>query len=358
MRFKEQASEAGVVSLFTVLFFTIMISILIVGFIEITNTEQGQSSQNNLSASSYYAAQSGLEDTKLALEQDYPGNIPALNTNVCTPPTGFSGNIAPAGSQLQIGYSCKLIDLNPQAIDVSLGDNVTSQWPLSPQGGPGGFNKIQISWHKISSEGYPAAVRAPGARSLPTYNNWDTNGYPAMLRVEIFGYPNAGSFTTNDLLNLDNVGFLNPTSGGAGNIPVGSLDPGTPVDAKCYTSGAPASYDGYACQATINVAPLTAGGGNNLYLRLKSLYDPNGTNAEIEMLQGGNVVNTNNTVANVDVTGYAGTVFSRIRAQVTLPGLNNAELLPEFALESGSDICKYLELSPTNEVSDGGCTVR
>ena len=352
---KGYSAQSGVVSLFTVLFFTILISILIIGFIEITNTEQGESAENNFSGSSYYAAQDGLQDTKLALEQYYPGSVASLNANTCTPPSGYSNSIAPASSGLQIGYSCKLINLNPIPINMTLNDNTSTQTALVPESGT--YNTIQISWHQLATDGSDIDFRNPAATSLPTYATWAAGKYPAMVRVQIFGYPQGGNFTTADLTSHNYVGFLNPATGNTYNpITLADLNAGLPASVQCYNATPPASYDNYACQADINVGTLPT--TYNLFVRLRSEYAPNGTHASVEMLDSGTPVNTANTIADVDVTGYAGDVFSRLYAQVTLPTAQNTSLVPEYALESGQGICKYLELTGTSEVSDGGCTVR
>jgi Tfp pilus assembly protein PilX len=358
MRFSKNSggTESGVVAIFTVLFFTILITVLVVGFLQITITEQQQSTDNDLTARAYYAAESGVEDVKRALMQYYPANIADLNATTCTPPLGYSGAL----SQSQdIGYSCKLIDLDPTDIEATLpGNNTSMQWPLEAASGDP-YNQIQISWHNLNDDNIDGPnVTFRTSDTLPTYGNWDSAGtpFPAMLRMQIFGYPNSGTFTTATLDNLNNVGFLNPaTTGPAGAVPIATLNTETePQDVECTTN--PATFDGYACRATIDITSLNTS-ANNLYIRLKALYKSNGTDVRIQLLDNGTVVPTTGAQALVDVTGYAGAVFRRVQERVTLPGTSTSSLLPEFAVESGGDMCKNFQLSTTGETLNG-CTVR
>jgi Tfp pilus assembly protein PilX len=60
-------AEEGVVSLLTVIFFMIFISIIVVGFTTIVVADQRQTVDNDLSASALAAARSGVEDGKRIL---------------------------------------------------------------------------------------------------------------------------------------------------------------------------------------------------------------------------------------------------------------------------------------------------
>jgi hypothetical protein len=177
-----------------------------------------------------------------------------------------------------------------------------------------------------------------------------------MLRLQVFGFPKSGTFSRSSVTALNKVGFLNPTSiNPPTNIPLGNLDSnGSPYAVSC-TSDTSVS-GGYACQATVNIGASQTN-GNYLYLRLKGLYDPNGTKVKVELMNGSNVVNTQDAQAKVDVTGYAGDVFRRVESRVSLPGSINSTLLPEYGVESGDNICKHFEVTPTGE-NLNECTVR
>lgn len=354
---RTQSREAGVVSLFTVIFFTIMISVVTVGFVRVMINEQRQSTDEDLTTRAYYAAESGVEDTKRALKQYYPSDQGKLNATTCDAPQGYNKVIA---SSLNVGYSCKLIDLNPSDIEATLpGDNTAMQWEIRSQN-DANFNKLRISWHSLSDDidGSNVAFRTPSDTSDPTYANWKSGSqpYPAMLRMQMFGVPKSGTFGRSDVENLNRVGFLSPsTAAGPTSVSIAALNnAGSPQSISCTTNAS--TFGGYACQAIVDITSLNVT-TNNLFLRMKGLYDQNGTKVKIELLNGSNVVNTQDAQAKVDVTGYAGDVFRRVQSRVSLPNTADTSLMPEFGVESGDSICKHFEITDTTE-NLNGCAVR
>lgn len=63
----DQTKQSGMVSILTIIFFMIFISIIVVSFVRIMSDEQRQTIDNDLSASALAAAQSGIEDGKRVL---------------------------------------------------------------------------------------------------------------------------------------------------------------------------------------------------------------------------------------------------------------------------------------------------
>lgn len=349
-------NQAGVVSLFTVLFFTILLTVLTTGFIRIMINERQQSNDEDFSSRAYYAAESGVEDAKRALAQYYTTDPSKLNATTCAAPDGYNNVIS---ADLKISYSCMLMDLNPSSIEATLpADGSGMQWRLKAQNGSQ-FNRVRISWHSLNDnlvDGTNVAFRT--TNDNPTYGNWQSGAtpYPAMLRAQFFGYPNAGA-TAAGVKALNNVGFLNPTSNATTDpIDINVLNAATtPQGARCTANTT--TYGGYACQAIINLAPINNLEQASVFLRLKGLYDTNGTKVKIELMNGSNVVNTADAQALVDVTGKAGTLFRRVQARVSLPSSVSSDLMPEFGLESGDNICKQFELTDTTETLNG-CVVR
>ena len=125
---KETSKESGVVSLFTAIFFTILLTVLTTGFIRIMINENQQANDDDFSSRAYYAAESGVEDMKRALAQYYPNDIAKLNATVCDPPVGYSNVVS---SALGVSYPCKLLNFNPPSIEATLpADGSSMQWRL------------------------------------------------------------------------------------------------------------------------------------------------------------------------------------------------------------------------------------
>ncbi|MEK7621311.1 MAG: hypothetical protein AAB395_03060, partial [Patescibacteria group bacterium] len=64
-----QNKQSGVASIFIVVFFTLLISIIVISFVTIVSQDQRQSINSDLSNSAYDSAQAGVEDAKRGLEQ-------------------------------------------------------------------------------------------------------------------------------------------------------------------------------------------------------------------------------------------------------------------------------------------------
>jgi Tfp pilus assembly protein PilX len=59
--------QSGFVAILTVIFFTLLMSVISVGFLRLMVQEQQQALQDDLSKSAYQSAQAGTEDAKRAM---------------------------------------------------------------------------------------------------------------------------------------------------------------------------------------------------------------------------------------------------------------------------------------------------
>lgn len=373
--FKNTNKEAGVVSLFTVLFFTILITVLTVGFLRVMISEQRQSTDDDLTTRAFYAAESGVEDAKRALLQYYPNVADRVNLNEgsCDAPVGYNKVIEP---ELSVGYSCMLLDTSPPDIQATLpGDNTSMQWKISPEGAAA-YDRVQVSWHGLSddNDGDQIGLRSNSV-TLPQASEWrgctefgpcdpsETEPFAAMMRMQIFGTIRGGATTQAQLEQYNGAAFINPNMLDSEPEAVINYNNdmyndatrvGEPINTFCTTD--PDVYDGYACRATIMIDNFAAN-SLDLNLRLKSIYDINGTQVKVELLNGTSNVNIADAQALVDVTGYAGDVFRRVQARVNLPSTGITSLAPEYVIDSGDDICKRFEVSQSSEQLNG-CVVR
>lgn len=386
-------SQAGFVSLFTTIFFMLLITVITLGFLAITTTEQQQATNNDLSASALASAQSGIEDGKRAILKYM--SLPAgatkttyytqmtTNSSSCTSITGSqigsdlglssNGNVV-NNSQINQSYTCLTVNLNSPDF-ISQSSAGTSQVvPLRAVGGS--YQQIKVSWHLLSTavgdngDGLPgnppgsSPYYAAGPLLYPQINSgtpslgWNKLGYPAYMRVQLFGYPSSGNFTRDDLTQRSRSVLLVPSTGGTSSttaINLGTADPNPgvmdqaelqPITIKCDPS--PASDIGsYACTALLE---LPNGGqftstANNYYLRITPIYGA--THFRVALVNSGAEVNLDQVQPVVDATGRAADVFRRLQARVLVNQLTN---LPEFAAESATTICKNLQV--TNNTAD------
>jgi Tfp pilus assembly protein PilX len=374
-----KSDERGFVSLFTVVFFMLLITIITVGFLRIMAAEQRQALDNDLTASAVAAAKSGIEDAKRAiikynsLDSSDPlkaqllsaltsSNCNALFTNASVRTALNLNNSGSINSQpgLNEYYTCLSVNLNTPDY-IGKGSAGKSEFiPLVPESGDK-YEQIMVSWHLASQtvgndgDGQPANY-APGALLPPVTgaSSWSSQGYPAYLRVELYGYPN-GNFNRGKMDVLSRSVFLVPNAssnaaavGSATPINMGTVDPRgfeqnkiNLVGIKCTGTPPSLPLGTYGCQARLELDNGQPSTSNTYYLRITPLYGS--THFRVQMLHNSStVINFSGVEPIVDSTGRASDVFRRIQSRIRLDNLSN---LPEYSAESANTICKTMQVS-------------
>ena len=381
--------ESGFVSLFSTIFFMLLVTVITIGFIQITSTEQQQALNNDLSASALASAQSGIEDGKRAVlkyftltnptdKTTYYTQMTAPNSNNCGSITGSqvgtdlglstTGNVV-NNSQINQSYSCLTVNLNSPDFLSQSSAGKSQIVPLRAVGN--NYQQIKVSWHLLSTsvgqdgDGLPGATPgtapfyAAGPLLYPANDSathpigWSELGYPAYLRVQLLGHPSSGAWGRNELTQRSRSMLLVPAQGGTPAttaINFGTVDPNpgvfgnaelNPQTIRCEP--APNSNLGsYACTALLE---LPTGGAfastaNNYYLRITPIYGA--THFRVALVNGGSEVTMDQVQPIVDATGRAADVYRRLQARVQVNALAN---YPEFAAEIANDICKNMQVS-------------
>lgn len=380
----QRTGQRGAVSLFVVIFSTLLITIVTVGFIQLMLRDQQQSTSSDLSQSAYDSAQAGVEDAKrlLLLDQQCRSGIAAstVNCNAITaalvPTSGESqtscDTLVRAGlvgeengetiiqqddsdnaSALNQAYTCVKIGVNTSDYKGSVDIDQSDMIPLS---GVGTFDSIEVSWFSredVSTEADEIQFPTSGSDiSLPrSGSEWPENN-PPLLRTQLM--QTGGSFRLADFDDSQpdnksnaNTLFLYPSA-------TGLSTKNFALDARRSPSNAPQKVecndsftDGeYACAVTITLPnPIDGNTANrNAYLRLTSLY--NNAHYNIKLKNGGADVQFNGVQPSVDSTGRANDIFRRVEARVELVG---DFTYPEAAIDMEGDLCKNFVV--TNEES-------
>jgi Tfp pilus assembly protein PilX len=390
---KHTNKEAGFVSLFTVVFFILLLTVLTVGFLRVMAIEQQQALDNDLTASALAAAESGIEDGKRAILAYNTTTDPTLRSALATAFTNTAcdsltssatirnalglnvgGNVI-GNSALNQYYTCLNVSLNsPNYINQkTAGDS--DYIPLVANGG--NFQRIKVSWHLISQtigtdgDGVPSNY-APGPL-LPPLNNvngnpsnsWSTQGYPAYLRVQLYGNPTSANFSRADIDARSRTMFLVPST----QANAAAVDPNTPINmgtadprgfdqtkanlqqVKCINN--PSGNVGtYACSALLELpaGAALASNVNNYYLRITPEYGQ--THFQVSLQNSGNPVDMTGVQPIIDATGRAADVFRRQQARVRV---NPVGGLPEYVVQSASTICKNMIVSDGSFYQANNC---
>ena len=383
--------QRGAVSLFIVLFTSLLFAIITVSFIQIVVRNQQQATNNDVSQSAYDSALAGVEDAKrvLLIDQACRSNVGSYTAATCTnvrsalsPASGSDttscsvlsdSGIAPQSSDangqnketklqtsisdtntLDQSYTCVKLTVNTDDYLNQLNQDQTTVVPLR---GVTQFSSVRISWFSgadLSGSSSAAVSLPPSGSVLPRAGNWQKTT-PALLRTQLI---QAGtSFNLNDF-NIDangpgsntNTLFLSPTSAGLTSTlfssdvrgDAGSTKP-TPVRCKSDITGG-----GYACELRIDLPDPVSGSSTNrtAFLNMTALY--NQAHFKLQLLSAaGDVVKFEGVQPMVDSTGRANDLFRRVQSRVELRG---DFAFPDAELDLAGSLCK--DLSVTDRPDD------
>ncbi len=367
--------QQGFVSIFSVLFFTLLAAVITIGFVRLMVIEQQQALDNDSTSRALSAAEAGVEDAKRAI--DYYAKLGGgaekdairaalasdkcdalfTNTSDVAKSIGLVGKNGVLADGQNLRYTCLNVALNTADYTKPIAANTSQVIALR---GETDFNQLTVEWHKISngsggkdSDGVPANY--PLAGDLPRISDFGKDGAqpPAFMRLQLIGVPK-GSFNRGDLEARSRIVFLSPQApGGASETDFTAADnrgfnsvKSSPIGTKCVATAQAKDNEGkYACAFT-----LTLPGGsldtknNNYYLQLTPLY--RSTNIRVQLKQknisdpsaASSIVKFNEVQPSIDSTGAAADVFRRVEARVELPDETYATL--RYAAEVGDNICK------------------
>jgi Tfp pilus assembly protein PilX len=383
---RQRHNQQGAVSLFIVVFATLLMIVITLSFIQLMLKDQQQATASDLSQSAYDSAQSGVEDAKrlLLLSQQCRTNTQAasvdcaevtasITSNACnTVSRGLFKNAASTETMikqdegdevLQQAYTCVKIQPNTNDYKGTIGVNQSNIVPLRGADAAGvatDFDRVKISWFTRDDlsvtatspvVGFPTT--GPNVSLPPLGARWATN-YPALLRTQFmqtgtsFKLSDADSSQPGNKSNA-NTFFLYPSETGATTADF-ALDArraptGAPQQAKCFNSF---NLSEYACSITLSLPePIDGNVANrNAFLLLGALY--NGTHYKVELSKAaGGPVLFDSVQPEVDSTGRANDMFRRVKSRIEF---KSDFIYPEAAVDLEGDLCKNFII--TNQASD------
>jgi Tfp pilus assembly protein PilX len=330
--------ENGVVSIFVTLIIMIILSIVVIGFSQISRREVRAALDKQLSTQAFYAAESGVNDAYSVISaKGSSATSAATSCNVSTDyvDTNTSSNIIDPGSNTS--YTCLLVNLQPTTLTYHPGVGQAVIADLLPANGAV-FQTIKIAWDNgAGSTTYNTASSCNSVMpAFSPYGLW-SNGSglcPPVVQVDIV--PISGSMSAATLSTNSKSFFLYPNAGG-GSHQLGNITNGQVLPALCSTS----------CQFTLK--NLSAG---EYYLRLFSIYGSPPTYTYSGTDTAGNPISFQGSEAQLDSTGKSQDVLRRIRVVVSLnPSINGnaiAPTPPNYAIQTNSSLCKRLEIITPN----------
>jgi Tfp pilus assembly protein PilX len=381
---RQRQTQRGAVSLFVVVFATLLMMIITISFIQLMLKDQQQATASDLSQSAYDSARAGVEDAKrlLLLDQSCRGGTAAssvdcaavataVDSNKCNSVAAIFGQPSDVETMvqqdegdksLQQAYTCVKI---AAVTDDYKGIVDLNQSNMIPLRGVSDFDSVTLSWFTrddVSASTNSMAVGFPsgsGQVDLPRVNRWQVN-YPALLRTQLM--QTSASFKLSDADATDagksnaNTLFLYPSLTGVSNMSF-ALDARrdqstTPQPAKCVNSF---SLGEYACTVTITLPEPINGSAatRNAFLRLSALY--NGAHYKVQLAKSGTPVDFDRVQPEVDSTGRANDMFRRVKSRIEF---KSDFIYPEAAVDIEGDLCKSFIITDQDAdyVSSPTCT--
>jgi len=398
--------QSGAVSLFVVVFFMLLVTVVTVSFLRLMIADQQQASNDDLSQSAYDSAQAGVEDAKrklleyksycssaatmancgIAADEDHLSspvcnaalvNGVGANATTKTDEVLVQQTSSTNDSLLNQAYTCVTIQLNTEDFVGSIAANKSQIVPLTSVSA---FNRVKVEWFSkedISTSASGATLSLDGVSSsnqpLKAQGQWPLNR-PSLMRAQLMQIPNTGTFT---MASFDTVAgansngatmFLYPTS--QTGIPESIMTtydqrrtttPGdepnakdpllTPTPVTCLAN---LNSGGYAC-SNVLVVPQAVGATTDAnryaFLRLTAFY--NATHFRVTLYNGPVGITSipvffKDVQPLVDSTGRANDLFRRVQSRVDL--FDTTFPYPEAAIEVTGNFCKDFAVTDTQYI--------
>jgi hypothetical protein len=322
--------QRGLVSFMITLIMMLVISLIVVGFTQVTNRNRREALDRSLSTQAFYAAESGVNDALSVIESKLASSSPLPKQDTCSSAAySLNPDLKSDGS---VKYTCVLINPIPPNIQTHVTQQGSMVFPLNPvdaDGNPVVPKTLTFTWSMKDGGAIAKTCGSYGVFSAVAPCDF------GILRVDLMQYDGA-TFASDAAGSRTATFFLQPVNGGAGSTDVTSLaaPEGVVVSAACKTPSNPQE-----CTATLNMN-TAAVRSSQYYVRLTMIYN----DAETVTIDG---VDTTNKSLNfqgaqvtIDSTGKAQDVLRRIKVRKSLTDYTASNAIPLGALDSSAAICK------------------
>lgn len=324
---KLRTSEQGMIAIMTTLILMIVISLIVLGFAQISRRNQRESLDRQLSSQAFYAAETGVNDARNRIVQALNNGETIQAKSDCggTGDAGFYAGLDPViDAAHKVSYACLLVDPSPKTLRYSDIGTTSTVVPLISASGTN-FSTIKLEWQSKAASATPSVGCPTGVVNIfSPAASWSC-GY-GVLRFDLVPTPGA-SLTLGNLQSSTMTTFAVPfSSGGTTSIP--------------FSAPATNTKNRVGIQCTNTSCSLTISGlsTNNYHLRVSSIYK----DAALQITAAdatGNQLKISGSQAAIDVTGKAQDVLRRI--QVNLPYRTSSENQnSDYAIELQGSLCK------------------
>ena len=338
-----QKDQRGLVSFMVTIIMMLVISLIVIGFTQVTNRNRREQLDRQLSTQAFYAAESGVNAAiaKINVAISTPGGVMPQNTCSSVVVGGYPTSETNLSITPKVGYTCILVNPVVPSIITNASQQTSSVFPLNPVNSAGvSTNLTQLTFTWSTPQGVAAS----------NFNCQSIGRFPkssiavpymcafGMLRVDLMYGASGGSAV--ELAPKTVTLFMQPLVTGIS----------SPTISDFVSLGSPkgiivgAQYDGASKKTyTAKVSLAGAAQTTQYYARITTLYRDSP-----RIVVGGSYLGTpvsfKDAQAIIDVTGKAQDVLRRV--QVTVPIHQYDSIIPEGAVQSTTDVCKRFSTYP------------
>jgi Tfp pilus assembly protein PilX len=323
---KIENNQDGMASILITILMMIVVSLVVLGFSQVTRNEQRESLNRQLSMQAFYAAESGVNDAYKVISSDISTGTAIQPQTSCN--SGDSDDVLSQSPGQRI--TCLLVNPSPSTLYYRPTTQQSQVGYINSNSVATGTNpvgNIVISWQNTTYDSNNVFDCGVG-RNLPPASgggSWKSNCGAGILRVDIVPAENisenSSGVSTYFLYPNSTVGSLPSVSYGSSN--------GALVSAYCKRSASP-----NACQ--VEITNLT---GTDYYIRMSAIY----TDAVVGVASKTSGTQFYRGEVEIDSTGEISSVFRRL--VVYTPTTNNG-YYPDNPLQTSESVCKQYGYIP------------
>ncbi len=324
---KNELNQRGFASIVVALILVVVLSLITVGFVQLSRREQQNALNQQLATQASYAAESAINKVVSALRSGFANVNP--NTNCGT--SAFNETLT-----TDVKVTCVLINKSP--VNSQYGGVAANQGKIMTfNTGSTNVDNIDFSWASGTAANNTNFLSTTATNPVAT--DWNK---PAVMQLSITPL-GTGNYSRSQMLSNTYNYFLYPGSAGVTSINTNIVLSNSKVLVKC--DSLKASPD--TCKLTINTSILGLLPAKEYMVHFVSLYDSSDVKVGANGTPMGGTLSQlqlQNAQAEIDVTARAQDVVKRIRVRVPINAAASSSV-PDYALQA-NNICKRMKTSP------------
>ena len=337
MRNAPKLNQAGMVSIMVTIIMMLIISLIVLGFSEVTRRNSREALDRQLSATAYYAAESGVDDAVSWLK--VPANLstalPATARTTCSGAGSFIstlGNKNVLDTPTDTQYTCLLVDDQPPNLlqkNIAMGTNTI--WKMASS------DAANITSFTFTFSQDSSSTNTGTCDTLDQFRPAATRCKFGVLRIDLANTNGTISTAVPSqaaaLAGLTKTLYIQPATS-ASPATIAAADTNSAYNFTCKVTGT-------TCTVTVTMPSNS----NAYYGRFSMMY------------AGSDAINVSGTTTNgamnfiggqaiIDSTGKSVDELRRLQVRVGLTPTNDSSL-PINAVQSTQTICKHFQVSAT-----------